>query len=121
MGLYQLVSLIAMATGAMSYTLGPSHTISGVGELSVSGIIGIIVDGLTFAPGTGFDTSDPARIFDLGFVAFGNSNGWEARRPVWHAPQIYLGATPGISRIGYNCGMATSVEITELVPALGSA
>jgi len=118
--IYSLVSLIAMATGAMSYQLGPSHTVSGNGELSVSGVIGVIVTGLTFAPGTGFDTDDPARIYDIGFIAFGNSNGWEARKPVWHAPQIYLGATPGISRIGYSSGMATSVEITELLPALSS-
>jgi hypothetical protein len=118
--IYSLVSLIAMATGAMSYQLGASHTVSGSGEISVSGVIGVIVTGLTFSPGTGFDTSDPARIYNVGFVAFGNSDGWEARRAVWHAPQIYLGATPGITRIGYETGMATSVELQELLPSLGS-
>lgn len=116
--IYSLVSLIAMATGAMSYQLGASHTVSGTGEISVDGIIGAIVTGLTFSPGTGFDTGDPPRIYDVGFLAFGNSDGWEARRPVWHAPQIYLGATPGITRLGYECGMATSVEIQELLPSL---
>lgn len=118
--IYQLVSLIAMATGAMSYQLSTVHTVTGIGELVVDSIIGAIVTGISFAPGVGFDDSDPARIYDIGWIAFGNSDGWDARRPVWHVPQVYLGETPRISKIGYNCGMATSVTITELVPSLTS-
>lgn len=119
--LWTLVSLIAMRTGAMSYVLGDAHTVSDEGELSVSGILGVLVDGLTFAPGTGFDEADPARIYDIGWIALGNSDGWQARQPIWHAPQFFLGATPGISRIGFTCGMATSVRITELLPSPSSA
>jgi hypothetical protein len=113
----RLLTLVAMRVGAMSYTIGPSHTVSGKGELAVDGDLGVIVDGLTFAPGTGFDASDPARIYQIGWVTFGNSDGWEPRRPVWHDPQIFLGLTPGFTKIGFDCGMATSVEITELVPS----
>jgi len=116
--IYALVSLIAMRTGAMSYMLSTQHTVSGKGEMSVAGDIGVIVNGLTFAPGTGFDTSDPARIYNIGWITFGNSDGWEPRRAIWHDPQIFLGLTPGFVKIGYDCGMATSVQITELVPTL---
>jgi hypothetical protein len=116
--LWQLVSLIAMRVGAMSYQLADVHTVGGTGEMSVAGDIGVLVDGLTFAPGVGYDTSDPPRIYDLGWITFGNSNGWEPRRPIWHAPQIFLGLTPGFTKIGFNCGMATSVRITELVPSV---
>jgi hypothetical protein len=118
--LYGLVSLIAMRTGAMTYTLDQVHSVTGTGELVVSGDIGVLVTGLTFAPGTGFDTSDPARIYDIGWITFGNSNGWEPRRPIWHAPQLFLGMTPNFTKVGYNCGMATSVQITELIPSPSS-
>jgi len=116
--LWALVSLIAMRVGAMSYQLSTQHTVSGTGELSVAGDIGVLVDGLTFAPGVGYDTSDPARIYHNGWITFGNSDGWEPRRPIWHDPQIFLGLTPGFVKIGFDCGMATSVQITELVPSL---
>lgn len=119
--LYTLISLIAMRTGAMSYTLADVHSVSGKGELSVFGDIGVLVDSLTFAPGTGFDASDPARIYQSGWITFGNSDGWEPRKPIWHDPQIFLGLTPGFTKIGFDCGMATSVRITELVPSPSSA
>lgn len=119
--LYQLVSLVAMGTGSMPYMLGPSHSVSGTGELSVAAIIGLVVTGLTYAPGTGFDNSDPARLYDIGWITFGNSDGWKPRVPIWHTPQFFLGATPGITKVGYDCGMATSVEIVELVPAFSVA
>lgn len=115
--LYTLVSLIAMRVGAMAYVLGDAHTVTGEGELSVSSIIGVLVDGLTFAPGTGQIEGDPLRIYTDGFIAFGNSSGWESRFTWKHVPQIFLGATPFTSRVGYTCGMATSVRITELIPS----
>jgi hypothetical protein len=115
--LWVLVSLIAMRTGAMSYSLSTTHTVSGNGELSVSGDIGVLVDGLTFQPGTGEQVSDPTRVYWEGWIAFGNSDGWEPRHQLVHDPQIVLGLTPGFTKIGYVCGNATSVRITELVPS----
>jgi hypothetical protein len=118
--LYGLVSLIAMRVGAMTYTLDTAHTVSGTGELTVSGDIGVLVDSVTFLPGVGYDTSDPSRIYQKGWITFGNSNGWEPRRPIWHDPQIFLGMTTNFTKIAYDCGFATSVQITELIPSPNS-
>lgn len=118
--LYTLLSLVAMRVGALPFSLGDQHTVSGEGEISVSSIIGVLVDGLTFAPGTGQDTADPVRVYTDGWIAFGNSSGWEARFTWKHTPQIFLGATPFTSKIGFTCGMGTSVKITELLPSPSS-
>lgn len=119
--LWLLVSLIAMRVGAMSYVLSDVHSVTGRGELSVSQIIGVLVTGVTYQPGTGYDISDPSRIYTEGFITFGNSGGFEARRPIWHTPQIFLGMTPNFTKVAFDCGNATSMTITELLPSPSSA
>lgn len=119
--LWMLISLIAMRTGAMSYVLADVHSVTGEGILTVEGVIGVIVNDLTFQPGTGQDEAEPPRIYTDGWIAFGNSHGWEPRRPIWHVPQVFLGATPNIIEIAYTLGNATSATITELVPSPTSA
>lgn len=113
-----LLNLIAATVGPHSYSLGTSHTVSGTGEIAVSGIVGCIATALSASPGQGEVISDPTRYYDGGFVAFGDANAWYARQANIHSPQFHTGAVPGITRIGYDTGMVTSMEITELLPVV---
>jgi hypothetical protein len=115
-GIYALLNLILATVGPQSYSLGTSHTVSGEGEFSVSGIVGCITHPLSYAPGTGYLTGDPTRFFDTGTIAFGDSNGWYPRNPNLHDPQFHVHAPTGTTRIGFTCGRVTSMEITELLP-----
>jgi hypothetical protein len=115
-----LEQLIAARVGPLNYTLGNTHTVSGLVEITVSGIVGVITHALSYAPGVGFSTSDPTRFFDAGTVAFGDSNGWHARTHIWHDPQLFLPAPTGTIKVGIDCQMVTSLEVTELLPVLTS-
>jgi hypothetical protein len=113
-----LLRLIAATVGPQSYELGNTHTVTGTGEITVSGIVGCVTHALSYAPGIGYVLSDPTRFFEAGFIAFGDSNGWYARQPNIHDPQFHTGLPTGITRIGFDCGMVTSMEITELLPVV---
>lgn len=117
-GILALLSLIAARVGPQSYTLAASHTVSGAGELSVSGIVGVICHALSYAPGVGYDASDPTRFYDAGWITFGDDNAWYPRQQNIHDPQFHVSAPTGTTRVGYSCGMVTSMEITELIPLL---
>jgi hypothetical protein len=116
--IYALLRLIAATVGPQGYSLGTPHTVTGVGEFTVSGIVGVVTHALSYAPGTGYVPSDPTRFYDTGFIAFGDGNGWYARRPNLHDPQFHTGAPTGVTRVGFDCGMVTSLEITELLPVV---
>ena len=111
-----LLNLILATVGPQSYTIGASHTVTGTGELSISGLVGVLTHAISYAPGVGYNINDPVRYFDTGYVAFGDANGWYRHRPIIHDPQFHLVDTSGMTRVGYDAGMATSLEITELLP-----
>jgi len=113
-----LLRLLLATVGPQTYSLGTSHTVSGEGEISVSGVVGCITHPLSYAPGVGYEVSDPTRYFDVGSIAFGDSNAWYERRLNIHDPQFHTGAPTGTTRIGFTCGLVTSMEITELLPAV---
>jgi hypothetical protein len=117
-GILALLNLIAARVGPQSYTLGNTHTVSGDGELSVSGIVGVICHALSYAPGVGYEVTDPPRFYDAGWIAFGDANGWYARQANIHDPQFHVQAPVDVTKVGFSCGMVTSMEITELIPAV---
>lgn len=117
-GIMVLLNLIAARVGPEAYTLGNTHTVSGTGEITTSGIFGVICHALSYAPGSGFTPSDPTRFYQAGYIAFGDANGWYARQPNIHDPQFHVGFPVGGTRIGFDTGMVTSMEITELLPQL---
>lgn len=99
------------------YVLGATHSVTDIGQFTVAGLVGILVQPTGFVAGTGFDESDPVRWFDIGFVAFGNADGWEANQRVIHDGQVIMTQLQDVTRIGYNCLMSEGFTITELVTA----
>lgn len=109
------ISIGAGAPTIPKYVLGTSHSVTGIGELLLAGVVGILVQLTGVSPGTGFDVSDPNAYFDTGFVALGNANGFEASQRVKHNGQVFMTQLQDCNRVGYNCQMATGYTITELV------
>lgn len=97
------------------YVLGSAHSVTGIGELSVSGVVGVLVVPTGFVAGIGVDVSDPNAYFDAGYVTFGNADGWQANQRVIHNGEVFLTQLQDVTRIGYNCDMSTGFTITELV------
>jgi hypothetical protein len=113
-----LLRLILATVGPHTYMLGNTHTVSGKGELTVSGIMGVITHPLSYAPGVGYELDDPPRYFETGWMAFGDSNGWYEHRRMLHDPQFHIGIPTGVTKLGYTCELVTSLEITELIPSV---
>jgi len=99
-----------------AYALGASTTVSGIGEITVSGIIGALVTVTTFAAGSGVVEGDPEFFPNFGWITFGNADGWQKSVKIVHVPEVFLSDLQSITRIGYNTEMATSVVVQELVP-----
>lgn len=78
----------------------------------------MICHALSYAPGVGYEVTDPPRFYDAGWIAFGDANGWYARQANIHDPQFHVQAPVDVTKVGFSCGMVTSMEITELIPAV---
>lgn len=111
-----LLNLVLATVGPQSHTIGTPHTVTGTGEIPVSGIVGVITHGLSYYPGVSYELSDPPRYFDTGWIAFGDSDGWYEHKRIVHDPQYHIVPTTGITKVGYDAGMTSSLEITELLP-----
>ena len=98
------------------YVLGAVHDVSSSGEIAVAAdLVGALVTIESSAPGTGYDVSDPPRYYESGWITFENTNGWTPRQAVLHSPEVMLTNLQSVTRIGFNCQMSTSMQITELV------
>lgn len=97
------------------YVTGDSHSVSGIGTISVGTVVGVLVQLGALADGTGLVVSDPTRYFDTGWVAFGNAEGFTAAERVEHASQVFLTSLQDVTTIGFNTERAATWTITELV------
>lgn len=109
------ISIGANPVTTPKYVLGTSHSVTGLGELSVGGVVGILVQPAGFAPGTGVDETDPPTYFDAGWIAFRNAEGWQDSQRVRHEGQVFLTQLQDVTAVGYTCNMSTGFTITELV------
>jgi hypothetical protein len=115
-----LAKLIVARVGPQSYLLGASHNVTGRGEIVVSGISGVLVTALVIPAGVGSENDDPVRYFDLGFIDFGDSNGWSAHQRWLHTPQFFYTAPVQTSRVGYAIEAGVTAEIVELIPVISN-
>jgi hypothetical protein len=110
------VTLIQRQAAPFAYIAGASHSISGSGELSVQGLLGAKVV-LGALPGSvGVESGDPAELWEVGWINWGNPDGFSARSWINCSPFISLPAVAGqYTRIGYSLKPGVTATLTELI------
>ena len=115
----KMVTLIQRQSVPFAYVYGTNHTgLTGDGEISpVGGLIGLSVDVTTLPSSYGRASGTPERLFDLGFVTLGTTDGWlESRRIDADGSLVLPAARAGVfTRIGYTLAAGLEVAIRELV------
>lgn len=114
-----LVTLIQRQVAPFAYVTRATHSgLTGHGELSVQGLIGckvIITDAIAGTIGT--ELGDPEVDFGLGWINWGNPDGWLPRQFLGHVDNLSYPANAGAhTRIGYSLApgvVATLVELTR--------
>jgi hypothetical protein len=111
-----LVTLIQRQLAPFGTVHGASHTgLTGAGQLSVTGLIGVAVD-LTTTPGrVGLVAGDPDTVFDVGWINVGTADGWGPRHFITSDPFVLSPVSGDVTLIGYSLPADVVATITELV------
>lgn len=112
-----LVTLIQRQAVPFAYVDGAAHTLlSGNGELTLAGVLGARVDITTLPGRAGRADGDPVTLFDLGWIAWGDTTGFRDREFIRRETQLSLPAAPGVfTRIGYTLAPDVVATITEIL------
>jgi hypothetical protein len=117
----QLQQILAMVT-LLQRQLAPFATIEGVthsgltgsGEIAVQGLIGARVD-FTVPPSFGSRPGDPGVAFDVGWLTWGDANGWQESERIMANPHRSTPAVASLStKIGYTLNPGVTATIIEL-------
>jgi len=113
----QAVTLIQRQVAPFGYIASTVHSgITGAGELAVQGLLGVKVLPTTIPTPIGVEFGDPLEYFDMGWIAWGNADGFSARERITHAPFTSLPAAAGqYTKIGYTLAPGMVASFTELV------
>jgi len=97
-----LVTLVQRQGVPFAYVpQGEDTGLSGDGELAVSGLLAVTVL-LTTLPGHyGMAEGSPDALFDVGWVALGTADGFEAPRPIRTSP-MFLRVGAEVTKVGYS-------------------
>jgi hypothetical protein len=112
-----LVTLIQRQNVAFGFVeKGSAHAgISGDGELSIQGLVGVRVDLTTTPARVGVTSGDPDTLWNVGWVRLGTDSAWGERYFVDADPWQLLPAQAGVyTRLGYSIPSDVTVSITEL-------
>jgi len=111
-----MVTLIQRQSVPFAYVPGAVHTaISGAGAIAVSGLIGALIDVTTLPASYGSRGTSPAEHFDLGFLAWGTTDGYPSSVRLEHDPQLSLPARcSAFTELAYDLSPGVVVTITEL-------
>lgn len=112
-----LVTLTQRQIAPFATIDGAVHTgLSGNGEINVQGLIGIRIDLTTIPTRVGSQAGDPATIFDVGWIRFGDASSWSPRYRIDADPWIVLPSSAGIyTRVGYSIPADVVATITEII------
>ncbi len=111
-----IVTLMQRQIAPFGYVPGTVHAgLSGNGQFSVQGILGLAVD-LTTTPGrAGLEVGDPNQLFEVGWINVGTADGWGPRQFITSDPFIYRPVAGDVTLVGYSIPADVVVTITELV------
>ena len=107
----QLVTLIQRQIAPFAYVpAGTAAGLTGAGELELAQLLGVSVL-LTTLPGHyGLAEGDPDRLFDVGWLALGTADGFEAPRRITTSP-FFLRASGDHTRLGYSLSPGVVAEV----------
>lgn len=111
------VTLLQRQMAPFAYVPGALHSsLSGNGELSVQGLLGVKVTPHSIPPGAGVDTGDPDTLWLDSWINWGNPDGWTTREFLRSAPHVSLPNLAGqYTKIGYTLRPGLVVDVLELV------
>jgi hypothetical protein len=112
-----LVTLIQRQAVPFAYISSTAHGgLTGSGEFAVQGLIGARVDVDALGYGADSEAGDPEALFGVGWINWGNADGFKRMENISSSPMISLPRAAGqYTRIGYSLRPGAEVTITELV------
>lgn len=115
--IYGLLQLIQRQAAPFGYVTGASHTgLTTSGELTVADLLGVKITVTTIPGYVGSESGDPDEYFDIGWFAWGSTDGFSAREFITHSPQLSLPADAGLyTRLGYTLHPGVVVTVEELI------
>jgi hypothetical protein len=104
---------------SLSYAMGTRHAnLSGDGQFSVSGILGLVAQLTVIPPRVGLEVGDPNRIWDVGWINVGTVDGWHTRAWISANPWMYFPVDmPNMTEVGYSIPADVRLDLVELVRA----
>jgi len=111
----QAITLIQRQHVPFAYVPGASHSVSGSGEVAVSGILGLLIELDSIPSRAGVLEGTPETVYSVGWVNVGTADGWTKKHVIEHSPMLILDVPPSTTRVGYSLPGDVSGDITELV------
>jgi hypothetical protein len=109
------VDLIQRQDVPFAYNKGTSWSASGSGTHPVLGILGLLVSVTSVPPGVSSYPDNPASYFDLGWVSFGTSDGYERSVPIRRVSDLFLGVSGAITSVAWSLPAGESATMTPLL------
>lgn len=112
----QLVTLLQRQVAPFAYVPGARHNgLTGSGQFSVQGLLGVSVILTTVPPGLGNIAGDPPELFDVGFVTLGTADGWHRSVRLEHSPTLIMPILGSETLLGWTLAPGVVVDVLELV------
>jgi len=111
------VNLIQRQAVPFGYVPSTVHTaLSGAGSISVSDLIGVLVDITTDPSSLGVEGTSPAELFDRGWITWGTDDGYPQSIRLTRRHQVSFPARAGLfTTVAYDLHPGVVVTITELL------
>jgi hypothetical protein len=111
-----MVTLLQRQLAPFAYIEGSVHAgLSGSGTIAIQGLLGVKVDVTTLPGSLGESGVLPVELFDVGYVTFGTSAGYQSSNRIEHDPQIIVPPRGSIyTTLAYDLHPGVAATITEL-------
>lgn len=111
-----LVTLIQRQIVPFATIGGAAHTgLTGQGTISFDGLVGVKIMVTTLPGYVGLISGDPDELFDVGWFAWGNADGFAPREFISHSPQLSTPPRGSVyTTLGYSLNPDVVVTISEI-------
>jgi hypothetical protein len=110
------VTLLQRQIAPFAYITSTVHAgLSGNGQFSVQGILGLAVSITTLPSRVGAEAGDPLNYYGVGWINVGTADGWGPREWITSNPFILKPVSGDVTLVGYSIPSDVTITITELV------
>lgn len=111
-----MVTLTQRQLAPFSSIHGDAHTgITGNGQFSVQGLLGVAIDITTLPSRAGLVAGNPDTLWDVGWLRVGTADGWGPRVFITADPFVLTPVSGDTTIVGYSIPDDVTVTITEIV------